>query len=135
MLTILSTTLPVPKNNMDNLAFTDYEQARAAHAAGQLQINIGTPEEKVWKDVLPASGVFFSRPLDEYRKRPALAKAPRFFARYLDRGGGHQIVSFSEPHAVTTWLWGRDLDDIQVFKRIDLDSFDLRKIEAQLERS
>lgn len=112
-------------------AFTNYEDVREAHRTGVLQINIGTPDHKVWKDVSPESGVFFSRPLDEYRAKPSPRTMPKFFVVPVDPAVSHR--EFETGREAANFLWGKDPEQWCVYTRTRLNSLDIRKIADHLD--
>lgn len=107
-----------------------YEEARELFIKGELQAWDGTR----WEDVPKDANCFFSRRVEEYRQRPEKKPAPGFavFRRNPDTGRADNVFKSSSAHEVATFLWGKDLESMMVFKLVSISGYDLREIEKQL---
>jgi len=107
-----------------------YEEARELMHKGELQ----TWDGLNWRDVSPGQLVFFSRNVEDYRRKPsAWDRIPKYFVHTRPAVRGKAVHTFGDAQAVACFLWGLDLRGINVFKRVSLRSLDIKKIEEQLE--
>jgi hypothetical protein len=119
-----------------------YEEARAAHHEGKLQY--WDDQRLAWVDVGPGLCPFFSRNVEDYRRKPEhWQKIPKFlvWTRNQEISACPSTGEFSRRRThwftsardVATFLWEKDVRHLYVFKRTNISSCDLRKIEQQLE--
>ncbi len=106
-----------------------YDDAREAFIDGELQYWDGT----IWTDIPRGSTPFFSRRIEEYRRRPKLDD--RNFTMIIRGESGQFIRGFGTAKQVADYLWESKVTDCDVFKRVRLDSLDTAKIQKQLEEA
>jgi len=113
-----------------------YDEARKIYLDGELQAWDGNK----WEDIMAGSQPFFSRRVEEYRRKPKPQPPVNLTPTY---GGSivawHRLQNgrivehrFWTGEDFASWVWGKDLADIQVFKRIDITGYDLKKIAEQV---
>ena len=112
-----------------------YEEARKYFIAGELQAWDGTR----WEDVPKEANCFFSRRVEEYRRRPDSSDfypPPRYVVLKLDPATGKlRPYPANTPRSVGMLLWGESLQSALVFKHVEVTGYDLRKIEEQVEKA
>lgn len=115
-----------------------YDEARQIYLEGELQAWDGATGK--WEDIPAGSQPFFSRRVEEYRRRPHVS-GPRFFARvfrtlpHVD-GNFVSIRCFDTGREVADYLWKEKLApgvDCEVYTKVALQSLDVRRIAEQLE--
>jgi hypothetical protein len=111
---------------------TSYDEARQIYIEGELQAWDGTR----WEDIPAGSTPFFSRRVEEYRRRPtAQHAAPKYLVWSPDQEQSKRVRHFDSAHGVALFLWEKDLKETVVFKRCELSGYDLRKLEEQLKKA
>jgi hypothetical protein len=109
---------------------TDYEQARQIYNEGELQAWDGNR----WEDIPAGLTPFFSRRPEEYRRRPHNNKElPPYMVYTPGAPDGQRAKGFQTPDEVALHPWGKDVAQLMVFKRIDLEGYDIAKYKKQLE--
>lgn len=110
----------------------NYEEAQEAFRAGELQFWDG----KQWLDLPVGDHVFFGRDPHDYRRRPTPQEAvPVYFVWYAGLSRGERIRCFGKASEVANYLWGKDLRDCAMFKRVLVGAYDLKEIERILENT
>ena len=106
-----------------------YDEARQAFQDGELQAWDGRSR---WVDIPFGSGVFFAREVGDYRRKPKSA-GEAFLVVGFDVNRTRIIRGYGSAKAAADSLWEQPLADVTVFKRVDIQSLDIKKIEEQLE--
>jgi hypothetical protein len=121
---------------------TSYEEARELLHKGELQAWDGSE----WRDVAPGQLVFFSRDVEDYRRKPDIAHTvPAYFVWTRTSVPSFSVLQahpgpkrahlFPTARDVANFLWGLDMRETHVFKRVSLQSLDIKRIEVQLENT
>lgn len=114
---------------------TSYEEAREIFLQGELQAWDGCR----WEDIPAGCTPFFSRRVEEYRRRPKTGpekKGPAFLVTGLTPKGTRVIHPAYSAKYVTMDMWESSLTSIEVFKRVELtDPLNLTKVERELEKA
>jgi hypothetical protein len=109
---------------------TSYDDAREAFIDGELQYWDGV----MWVDIPVGSTPFFSRRIEEYRRKPEVDDH-NFFVSVKDSRGTLVVRGFATARQVVDHIWREKMTDVEVFKRVRFTSLSISEIEKTLENA